>query len=254
LGFNFHPANYGIETKKYMTKTGANEEDFSLVTVKNRKNASLNPYARFQTLVTVEEVMNSRMVAPPLRLLHCSPLADGAAAAILCCKNRIKYPKRAVKIAASVLTSGIYGEEYVPGGIIGSIKFEAKTNLVQISAKQAYETAGLGPDDIEIAQVYETVSPSELWDLEDLGFCDEGEAPKLLREGTFDINGKLPVNTDGGLMGRGHAMGATGLAQIIEIVRQLRGEATNRQVKKARVGLAHTMGAGPNSSVTILTV
>lgn len=254
LGFNFHPANYGIETMKYMTKTGATEEDISLVTVKNRRNAALNPNARFQTPVTLEEVMNSRMVAPPLRLLHCCPLADGSAAAVLCSREKLKHKKRSVKVAAAVLTSALYGEEYIPGGVIGSLKFPAETNLVKLSAEQAYEASGYGPADIDIAQTYDTVSPGELWDLEDLGFCDEGEAPRFIRDGICEISGKLPVNTDGGLMGRGHPMGATGLAQIIEIIRQLRGEAGDRQVKKARIGLAHTMGAGPNSSVTILTI
>ncbi len=253
LGFNFHPGNYALETVKYMTKTGATEEDISLVTVKNRRNASLNPNARLSTPVTLEEVINSRMVATPLRLLHCCPLADGAAVAILCSENKLKSPSRGIKIAASTLTSASYKEEYVPGGILASVKFPATLNLVQLSAKQAYDISGYGPEDIDVVQAYDTVSPSELWDLEELGFCAEGEAPKLLRDGVFQIDGKIPVNTDGGLMGRGHPMGATGLGQIVEIVLQLRREAGTRQVKKARVGLAHSMGAGPNSMVTILT-
>ena len=113
--------------------------------------------------------------------------------------------------------------------------------------------SGYGPEDINVLQAYDTVSSSELWDIEELGFCREGETPRLLRDGAFDIDGKLPVNTDGGLMGRGHPMGATGLGQIIEVVTQLRGEAGPRQVKRARIGLAHAMGSGPNSTVTILS-
>lgn len=253
LGFNFHPANYAIQTSKYMAKTGASEKDISLVTVKNRRNAALNPNARFQTPVTLEEVLASRMVAPPLRLLHCCPLADGAAAAVICSADRLKSRNRAINIATSVLTSAVYGEEYVPGGTVGSVKFPPEENLVELSARQAYEVSGLGPEDMDVVQAYDTVSPSELWDLEELGFCGHGEAPRLLREGAFDLNGRIPVNTDGGLMGRGHPMGATGLAQIAEVVLQLRGEAGPRQVKGAKVGLAHAMGAGPNSSVTILT-
>jgi len=124
--------------------------------------------------------------------------------------------------------------------------------LSELSAKQAYEVAGCGPADIDVVQAYDTMAPAELWDLEELGFCKPGEAPHLLREGVFDLNGKIPVNTDGGLMSRGHPLGATAGGQIYEIVLQLRGQAGLRQVKDAKVGLAHAMGAGPNSAVTIL--
>jgi acetyl-CoA acetyltransferase len=105
---------------------------------------------------------------------------------------------------------------------------------------------------MDVVQAYDTMSSGELWDLEELGFCDKGEAPRLLRDGYFDLSGKLPVNTDGGLMSRGHPLGATALAQIIEIYRQIRDEAGPRQVAGAKIGLAHAMGAGPNSAVTIL--
>ena len=253
LGFNFHPANYAIDSLKYMAEVGATLEDISLVTVKNRKNAALNPNARFQVPVTLAEVLASRMVAPPLRLLHCCPLADGAAAVVVCSADRLKSKKRAITIAASVLTSAVYGEEYIPGGTVGSIKFPPKLNLVELSARQAYEACGIGPEDMNVVQAYDTVAPSELWDLEDLGFCAKGEAPRLLRDGVFDLNGRIPVNTDGGLMGRGHPMGAAGLAQVVELVKQLRGEAGARQINSAKVGLAHAMGAGPNSTVTILS-
>lgn len=252
LGFNFHPGNYAIQASKYMAQTGASEEDISLVTVKNRQNAALNPNARFQVPVTLEEVLGSRMVAPPLRLLHCCPLADGASASIICSADRLRSPDRAVTIMTSILTSGVHGEEYLPGGMVGSIKFPPEANLVELSAHQAYEAAGLGPEDIDVVQLYDTVAPSELWELEELGFCGRGEASRSLREGAFHLDGRLPVNTDGGLMGRGHAMGATGLAQVAELVMQLRGEAGRRQVSNSMTGLAHAMGAGPNSAVTIL--
>jgi acetyl-CoA acetyltransferase len=123
---------------------------------------------------------------------------------------------------------------------------------VQLSGKQAYEASGYGPEDIDVVQAYDTVAPSELWNLEKLGFCRKGEAPELLRAGVLDINGKIPVNTDGGLMSRGHPLGATAAAQICEIVLQLRGQAGPRQVAGAKIGLSHARGAGPNSAVTIL--
>lgn len=251
-GFNVQMANYANEAVEYMSKTGATLEDFSRVTIKNRKNGALNPNARFQQPITLEEVMNSRMVATPLRLLHCCPLADGAAAAILCTKERLNSRNRAINVAACVLTSGIYGEGFMTGGAVASINYPPALGMVALSAKQAYEISGCGPEDIDVVQAYDTMSPSELWGVENLGFCAEGEARHLLREGVFNINGRLPVNTDGGIMSRGHPLGATGLGQICEIVSQLRGEAGKRQIVAPKVGLAHAMGAGPNSSVTIL--
>lgn len=252
MGFNVQPANYALETLEYMREYGADPEDFAWVTVKNRRNGALNPNARFQQPVTLEEVMSSRMVAKPLRLLHCCPLADGAAGLILCSRNKIKSPRRAVTVAGSVLVSGVYGEAVYMCGMIGSVKYPSQEGLAERSARQAYETAGIGPEDVDVAQLYDTVAPAEIWGIEKMGFCARGEAPRLLREGCFDINGQLPVNTDGGLMSRGHPLGATGCGQIYEVALQLRGEADSRQVADAKIGLCHAMGAGPNSAVTIL--
>jgi len=248
MGFNFQPANYANEAVRYMAGTGATEEDFSRVTVKNRKNGSLNPNAHFQSPVTLEEVMNSRMIARPLRLLHCCPITDGAAAVILCSSDKLKAKNNVISVAASVLASGVYG------GVssVESVKFPPELDIVELSAKQAYEISGCGPGDIDVVQAYDTVAASELWNLEKLGFCKTGDAPALLRDGVFNLNGKLPVNTDGGLMARGHPLGATALGQICELVMQLRGRAEARQVTGAKTGLAHARGAGPNSIVTIL--
>ena len=251
-GFNVQFANYANETVEYMSKSGATVEDFSRVSVKNRKNGALNPNARFQEPVTLEDVMNSRMVGTPLRLFHCCPLGDGAAAAILCREENLKSKSRVVTIAASVLTSGVYGDEFFAGGMAGSIKYPPSLGITELSAQQAYEISGYGPEDMDVVQAYDTMAPAELWGMEKLGFCKTGEAHRLLREGAFDINGRIPVNTDGGLMARSHPLGATAMGQIYEIVTQLRGEAGPRQVENAKLGLAHSMGAGPNSSVTIL--
>ena len=249
LGFNVQPAMYALEAIRYMEEYGVTDEDFSLVTVKNRKNAALNPNARFQQPVSLEEVMSSRVIASPLHLLHCCPLADGAAAVVVCSRDSVKFKKKAVTIAATTMTTGAYGEDNFNKS---SVKYPPAPGHIEISAQQAYEMAGCGPEDIDVLQAYDAMSPVELWDIEKLGFCKPGEAPRLLRDGYFDIGGKLPVNTDGGLMGRGHPMGATGLAQVYEIVLQLRGEAGPRQVPKAKMGMAHSQGAGPNSVVTIL--
>lgn len=250
LGFNVQPATYAMEAVRYMEEFGATVEDFSLVTVKNRKNSAMNPNARFQQPVLLDDVMHSRVIASPLRLLHCCPLADGAAAAVVCSKDKVKSKRKAVTIAASTMTTGSYGEDNISET---SAKFSSKPGqLIELNARQAFEIADCGPYDIDILQAYDAMSPGELWDIEKLGFCKIGEAPHLIREGYFDIDGRLPVNTDGGLMGRGHPMGATGMAQIVEIVTQLRGEAGQRQVPKAKVGMAHSLGTGPNSVVTIL--
>ena len=247
MGFNVQPASYAMQTLRYMQETGATEEDFARVTVKNRKNGALNPNARMQKPVTLQEVMESRMIAKPMRLLHACPLADGGTAVILSTRDRLKKNGGPVTVAASVLTSGTYGHIY--GG--GSVKFK-KPDTIEISAQKAWAESGLGPEDMDVVQAYDTMSSGELWDLEKLGFCGKGEAPELLRDGHFDLDGKLPVNTDGGLMARGHPLGATALAQIIEIYLQLRGEAGPRQVPNAKAGLAHAMGAGPNSGIVIL--
>jgi acetyl-CoA acetyltransferase len=241
LGFNVLPAVYAMETRRYMEDTGATERDFAMVAVKNRKNGTLNKNARLQREITIEEVLASPIIASPLRFLNACPLADGAGAVILCSRNKLKKKSKSVTVAAAVLTSGTYG----------SAK-KKNPDLIKLSAKQAYEASGYGPEDIQIVQAYDTMSPGELWDLEKLGFCGLGEAPVLLREGHFDLNGKLPVNTDGGLMSRGHPLGATALAQVIEIYRQLRDEAGPRQVPGVKLGLAHAMGSGPNSGVVIL--
>ena len=250
-GFNVQMANYANETLVYMQETGATVEDFARVTIKHRQNGAMNPNARFQKPVTMEEVLNSRLVAEPLRLLHCCPLADGAAAAILCNRKKEKNIDRSIEVVTSVLTSGVYGEGIMMGGTMQSLKYPPEIGIAELSAQQAYENSGYGPEDIDVVQAYDTMAPAELWDIEKLGFCKTGEAAGKLKEGVFNIGGDFPVNTDGGLMSRGHPLGATGMGQIFEIVTQLRGEAGSRQVEKARIGLAHAMGAGPNSSVTI---
>lgn len=252
MGFNVQPANYALETIEYMEEYGATEEDFSLVAVKNRRHGALNPHARFQKAVTLEEVLNSRMIATPLRLLHCCPLADGAAGFILCSSDKVRAKNKAVTIASCALTSAVYGEEMYQCGMLSSVKFHPEEGITEVSARQAYESAGCGPEDMDVVQAYDSMAPSELWDIEKLGFCRRGEAPHLLREGVFDLDGRIPVNTDGGLISRGHPLGATGSGQIFEIALQLRNQAGPRQVKGAKIGLCHAMGAGPNSSVTIL--
>ncbi len=249
LGFNVQPANYAQGVVRYMENYGATEEDLARVVVLERKNANLNPYARWYQggEVTVEEVIKSRVVAAPVRLMHAAAMVDGAVAIILCSGDKLKSGisrTKKIEVAASVHTTGIYGE--------GSVKFKATTNLVKEGVKQAWEISGYGPEDMDLIQVYEAMAPAFLTDIEDMGFCKPGESPRLLKEGYFDIGGKLPANTDGGLVGCGHPLGATGARQIAEIITQLREAAGPRQVEGAKIGICHSSGAGPNAVFTIL--
>ncbi|MFC2036340.1 thiolase family protein [Chloroflexota bacterium] len=249
LGFNVQPANYAQEIARYMHDYGATEEDFARIVVMERKKANLNPYARWfeSGEVTIEDVLNSRMIATPVRLLHAAAMVDGAVGIILCSEDKLKSSisrDKKIEVAASVHTTGIYGED--------SIKFKSDTNLTKEAAKRAWEISGYGPEDMDVIEVYEPMAPAFLSDVENIGFSKPGEATHLLREGYFEIGGKLPANTGGGLVGCGHPLGATGGRQIIEIITQLRGTAGQRQVQGAKIGLTHSMGAGPNSVVTIL--
>lgn len=251
-GFNVQPANYALETMEYMHKYGATIDMISAVTIKNRKHATMNPNARFQKEVTLEEINNSRMIASPLRLYHCAPTADGATCIVLMAKDKVKNPSRAVKIRATTLISGKYGDAFYQNGMMESVKYPSEVSFTRQSIIDAYNMAGVGPEDIDVIQAYDSMAPSELWDLENLGFAKPGEAGRMIQEGYFSLGGTKPSNTDGGLIGRGHPLGASGTTQIFEIVTQLRGEAGARQVENARLGITHTCGAGPNSAVTIL--
>ena len=251
-GFNVQPANYALETMEYMHKYGVDIDQVSAVTIKNRKHAMLNPNARFQKEVTLEEINASRMIASPLRLFHCAPTADGATCIVLTSRDKHRDPSRGIKVRAVTMFSGNYGDAFYQNGMVQSVKFPNEISFTQKSIIDAYNMAGVGPEDIDVIQAYDSMAPSELWDLEFLGFAKPGEAGRMIQEGYFSLGGTKPSNTDGGLMGRGHPLGATGTTQIYEIVTQLRGEAGARQVEGARLGITHTCGAGPNSAVTIL--
>lgn len=246
-GFQF-TALYAMQLRKYMSKYDVTSEDIARVVVKNRYNGSLNPYAQFQKEVDLEEVLRSRMIADPLTLYMCSPIGDGAAAAVLCSKEIIrKYrDKLPVEIAACVLRSGSLS--------VGDNETEGCEAL---AAREAHRRAGTKPHEIDVAEVHDAMASAELRLYEKLGFCEEGEAKLLIEEGRTNITGDFPVNPSGGLVARGHPIGATGLAQIAEIVWQLRGEAGKRQVKGASIGLTQNAGGwlehdAAASCVTIL--
>jgi acetyl-CoA acetyltransferase len=251
MGLDVLPAEAACHMVRYMEDYGAKIDDFARVSNMARKNAVLNPRAMFQSEVSREEIMKSRIIASPLTLLMTCANADGAAALILCSKDKLKSKSRSVRIVSVVQTSATYGTS--PSG--GSLSISAEFNnldSVELAAKELWETSGYGPQDMDVIQVYDPFSPTFFQNVEKCGFCKKGEGPHLLKEGYFAIDGKLPANTDGGIIGRGHPTAATGIAQVAEIFFQLREEAGARQVGGAKIGFAQGGGAGPQTVITIL--
>jgi len=232
MGFMF-AGNYATKIKRHMQKYGTTREQIAKVVVKSHKNSQHNPYAQYRNPLTVEEVLNSKMICDPITLYMTAPIGDGAAAAILVSEELAKkLTKLPILVAATVLKSG-----FVPNPLD-----EDAPDTIERTAKLAYEIAGLGPRDIDVAEVHDAMATAEITVYESLGFCRKGEGGKIVDEGRTDIGGEIPVNTSGGLIARGHPVGATGLGQISEIVWQLRGEAGKRQVEGARVGLIQNGG------------
>ena len=232
FGFMF-PALYAMNLKKWMTKYGITQRQFAKVAVKNSKNGSLNPNAQFRKPLTIDEVLNSRVIAYPLTLYMCSTMGDGAAAAIVCSRQTArKYTARhLIEVAACELVSGTV-----------TLPDQPHEPLETRAAALAYKKAGIGPEDVNVAEVHDGMAPAELMIYEELGLCQAGESGSMIDEGKTDITGPVPVNPSGGLAAKGHPVAATGLAQVAEIVWQLRGEAGGRQVKNPKVGLTENAG------------
>lgn len=257
LGIKASPIAFATVAQKYMSDYGATEEDFARVAVKAHKNGANNPYALFRNIITVEDVLNSPLVAYPLHLFNfCTP-DDGAAAAIVCSEKAAKKfgIKKPIKIAATVMQTAVYPPSVVEPSNQYSVDISKRkgTPVVELAAKKAYAEAGIGPEDVDVCEVQDTESAHELVHIEQLGLCKKGEAYKLLREGTFDSTGRIPVNPSGGIQCKGEPPGASGLGQICEIVWQMRGEAGPRQISKdAKVGLCQVFGWNRVAAVTIL--
>jgi benzoylsuccinyl-CoA thiolase BbsB subunit len=235
LGLNM-PALYAMRAQRYMHEYGLTPEQLAGVSVKNRKNGALNADAQMRKPVTVDEVLGSRMVADPFTLLQCCPTGDGAAAIVLASTKLAKQVRPdPVEVRASHVTSGRY---------MTGFRDMTSPEITVRGAKETFEEAGLGPQDIDVAEVHDAFSIAELLYYEAFGFCPRGEAAQMLTSGATSIGGRIPVNPSGGLLAKGHPVGATGAAQIVEIVRQLRGEAGARQVHGAKVGLTHATGGG----------
>lgn len=236
---------YARMARDYMAATGATAQDFAAVSAKNSFHGSLNPNAQFRDVLTPQQVLDSHPIVSPLTLLMCSPIADGASAAV------IMSPKAArefgisspVKALSSVLASGYDCKE-------------GDEKLTTYVARQAYEFAGVGPSDLNCVELHDASSPAELIYCEALGLCAPGEGVRMLRDGDTRLGGRVPVNTSGGLVRKGHPIGATGLSQIHELTMQLRGKAGSRQVAGARIGLAENGGGflGTDSAAIVLTI
>lgn len=233
FGLSF-PGFFGMAANRHMKLYGTTPEHLAMVSVKNRTNAAKNPYAQFQKPVTMSDVLESKMVAYPLTFLMCCPTTDGAAAAIVTTKEKAKQIcAKPVEVAASVLRTATFE----PTGN----DLDTMRPTIQAS-QEAYKQAGIGPKDLDLALVHDCFSISELIHYEDLGFCKKGEAKTMIEKGETQIGGRIPVNPCGGLLSKGHPVGATGVAQVCEVTWHVRGEAGERQVEGAKIGLTHTLG------------
>jgi acetyl-CoA acetyltransferase len=234
---------YAMGARWHMSTYGSTQRQLAVICSKNHLHGSLNPLAQYQSTMSVEEVMADRPVAYPLTRAMCAPVGDGAAAAILCSASYLRKLKNArpVRIRASVLGSGMHRD--IDGPDIG-----------ERLSRQAYDMAGLGPEDISLAELHDATSYGELHQTEAMGFCAPGEGGIFAESGATALGGKLPVNTSGGLECRGHPIGASGLAQIHEVVTQLRGEAGKRQVQGARIALTENGGGNLGVEEASMTI
>lgn len=229
------PSLYALIARKHMHDHGTTREDLAQVAVKNHAHGALNPKAQFRRKIKVEAVLNSPYVAEPLTVFDCCPVSDGGAAVVLCAMDRAKeFTDQLIKVSASVVATD-------------TLAVHSRDDLTTIKStfvagRKAFKQADMKIDRIDVAEVHDSYTIAEIMALEDLGFAQKGKGGSLAREGLTQLGGQMPVNTSGGLKARGHPCGATGVAQAVEILHQLRGEAGDRQVKDARVGLTHNLG------------
>ncbi|MCW2744268.1 MAG: acetyl-CoA acetyltransferase [Mycobacterium sp.] len=230
------PAVYAMRARRYLAEREATVADLAGVSVKARGHGALNPYAQYRKPVTVDEVLGSRPIADPLTLLQCCPTGDGAAAVVVVSDRvRKRLGGEAVRISASVLHSG---------SPTGGFRDMLRPQITYDSARDAYEQAGVAGTDLDVVELHDAFSIAELVYYEALGLCPEGESLDLLRRGGTTFGGEVVVNPSGGLLAKGHPVGASGVAQVVEMFWQLTGQAGDRQVADARLGLTHVTGGG----------
>ena len=247
LGSGTMPAVFAEAGMEHARKHGTTFEQFAKVSVKNHHHSTLNPKAMYQIETPLEEVMNAEMISYPNTKLMCSVNVDGSAAAVICSESKAKelgLMKRAIKVRASVLTSDPWQERDLVMPDVNSCTRKA--------AKAAYEMAGIGPEDVDLVELHDCFATAEILHYENLGLCGDGEAGKLIDDGDVALGGRIPVNVSGGLLSKGHPLGATGIANIYEVSTHLRGEAGARQVKGAKIGLTHVIGLGSACGIHVL--
>jgi acetyl-CoA acyltransferase len=238
FGSGTMPALFAEAGMAHSAAYGTSIEQFAKVSVKNHHHSTMNPKAMYQRETPLEEVLGSEMIAWPLTKLMCSVNVDGAAAAVLVSERKAKQLglARAVRVLGSALASD-------PWEARNEVMMDANA-VTRFAVAQAYEMAGVGPEDLDLVELHDCFATAELLHYENLGLCKDGEAGVMIDSGATALGGRIPVNVSGGLLSKGHPIGATGIANIVEIVQQLRAEAGKRQVDGARLGLAHVLGFG----------
>jgi acetyl-CoA acyltransferase len=246
LGSGTMPTVFAEAGMEHSRKYGTTFEQFAKVSVKNHHHSTLNPKAMYQIETPLETVMNAEMISYPNTKLMCSVNVDGAAAAVLVSEKKAKElgMARAVRVKASILTSDPYSDRDLVMPDVNAVTRRA--------AKEAYEMAGIGPDDISLVELHDCFATAEILHYENLGLCKDGEAGRMIDEGEAALGGRIPVNVSGGLLSKGHPLGATGIANIYEVSTHLRGEADKRQVEGARFGMTHVIGLGSACGIHIL--
>jgi acetyl-CoA acetyltransferase len=236
---------YAMAARAHMERYGTTKEHFAMVAAKNSFHGSMNPRAQFREVMTVEQVLADRLIVEPLTRSMCSPIGDGAAAAVLVSERKARELgiSKPVRVVTSVMHSGWNRRDDEP-------------DTVELCAREAYEEAGIGPKDLSVIELHDASAPAEIMNYEALGLCPKGEGGKLVASAATRLGGRIPVNTSGGLLRKGHPVGATGVAQIVELTEQLQGRAGERQVPGARIGLAQNGGGkkGNDAAAMLVTI
>ena len=246
LGSGTMPAVFAEAGMEHARKYGTTFEQFAKVSVKNHHHSTMNPKAMYQIETPLDTVMNAEMIAYPNTKLMCSVNVDGSAAAVIASERKARElgMGRAVKVSASVMTSDPWQER--------DLVMPDVNTCTRKAAQTAYEMAGVGPDDVDLVELHDCFATAEILHYENLGLCGDGEAGRMIDEGQTALGGRVPVNCSGGLLSKGHPLGATGIANIYEVSTHLRGEAGKRQVEGAKVGLTHVIGLGSACGIHVL--
>ena len=246
LGSGTMPCVFAEAGMEHAKEYGTTFEQFAKISVKNHHHSTMNPKAMYQIETPLDDVMNAEMISYPNTKLMCSVNVDGSAAAVLVSEKKARElgMARAVKVRASAMASDPYTDR--------DLVMPDVNACTRLAAKDAYEQAGIGPEDINLVELHDCFATAEMLHYENLGLCKDGEAGRMIDEGHVELGGKVPVNVSGGLLSKGHPLGATGIANIYEICTHLRGEAGKRQVEGAKIGMTHVIGLGTACGIHIL--